>query len=188
MYREEHPERARAARDKYRFSHREIVIERTRRWREQNQDKIAAYVAARYAERRDELAAASREYYHANRIERQAVSKAWKEAHKDEVRDYKRRYNRANPERVRAWIARRDALREGATGDHTHGDIKAQYARQRGRCYWCRTKVRGSYHVDHVVPLSRGGSNGPENIVIACPTCNMQKHAKHPMDWAGVMC
>jgi 5-methylcytosine-specific restriction endonuclease McrA len=30
-----------------------------------------------------------------------------------------------------------------------------------------------------------GGSNGPENIVIACPHCNQSKNAKHPMDFCG---
>jgi 5-methylcytosine-specific restriction endonuclease McrA len=34
-----------------------------------------------------------------------------------------------------------------------------------------------------VVPLSRGGSNGPENIVIACPTCNLAKKDKMPHEW-----
>lgn len=43
------------------------------------------------------------------------------------------------------------------------------------------------YHVDHVVPISLGGSDGPENLVLTCPNCNHRKHAKHPMDFAGVL-
>jgi 5-methylcytosine-specific restriction endonuclease McrA len=38
-----------------------------------------------------------------------------------------------------------------------------------------------------VVPLSRGGTNGPENIVCSCPACNHKKSDKHPMDFAGRM-
>jgi 5-methylcytosine-specific restriction endonuclease McrA len=34
------------------------------------------------------------------------------------------------------------------------------------------------YHVDHMTPLSRGGSNGPENLVCACRRCNLSKHNK----------
>jgi 5-methylcytosine-specific restriction endonuclease McrA len=44
------------------------------------------------------------------------------------------------------------------------------------------------YHVDHVTPLALEGSDGPENIVLACSHCNQSKGAKHPMDFAGVMC
>jgi 5-methylcytosine-specific restriction endonuclease McrA len=36
-----------------------------------------------------------------------------------------------------------------------------------------------------VIPLDRGGSNGPENIVIACPECNHSKHNKLPHEWNG---
>lgn len=37
--------------------------------------------------------------------------------------------------------------------------------------------------VDHVVPLSRGGADDAENIVISCPTCNLHKHNKLPHEW-----
>jgi 5-methylcytosine-specific restriction endonuclease McrA len=66
--------------------------------------------------------------------------------------------------------------------------VRDQYGRQRGRCYYCHEKVGDSYHVDHVIPLALGGGNGPENLVIACPRCNLTKYAKHPMDFAGVLC
>jgi len=43
----------------------------------------------------------------------------------------------------------------------------------------------GDYHVDHRVPIARGGSNGPENLVIACPDCNRRKNAQMPHEFAG---
>lgn len=81
-----------------------------------------------------------------------------------------------------------------AEGTHTGADVKAQYKRQRGKCFWgrkinpdCAVSLKDGYHVDHVTPLVKKGSNGTENIVISCPRCNMAKHSAHPMDWAGVM-
>lgn len=70
-----------------------------------------------------------------------------------------------------------------ARGSHSRTDIERQYANQKGKCHYCKCDVGDKYHVDHVVPLSRGGSNGPENIVIACPTCNTSKGAKLPHEW-----
>jgi len=82
---------------------------------------------------------------------------------------------------------RRRARAISADGDHTAADIRAQYERQHGRCYWCGVKVGKKYHVDHVTPLCKGGSNGPENIVVSCTHCNHSKGAKHPMDFAGLL-
>lgn len=45
-------------------------------------------------------------------------------------------------------------------------------------CTYCgrSPRVHGVVlHVDHVVPLSRGGTNDPENLTSACSACNMEK-------------
>lgn len=60
-------------------------------------------------------------------------------------------------------------------------------SRQKGKCYWCGAKTGDAYHIDHVIPLSAGGSDGPENMVAACAFCNLSKGAKHPMDFGGRM-
>lgn len=78
----------------------------------------------------------------------------------------------------------RRALKRGSGGKHTPQDVQKQYVNQKGKCYYCKKKVGKVYHVDHVIPLIRGGSNGPENIVIACPTCNLRKNDKMPHEWA----
>ncbi len=40
-----------------------------------------------------------------------------------------------------------------------------------------------SYHCDHVVPRSRGGSNELENLTTACEFCNCSKHNRLPHEW-----
>jgi 5-methylcytosine-specific restriction endonuclease McrA len=110
----------------------------------------------------------------------------YRDADPEKCAGMKRRWQVTNPGKVIASSHRYRARRAGSTGTHTAEDVQAQYARQHGRCFWCHEKVT-DYHVDHVVPLILGGSNGPENLVIACPHCNISKRDKHPMDFAGRM-
>lgn len=32
-----------------------------------------------------------------------------------------------------------------------------------------------TFHVEHIIPQSRGGSSDPENLAWACPGCNLHK-------------
>lgn len=41
---------------------------------------------------------------------------------------------------------------------------------------------------DHVMPRSRGGANGVENLVLACSPCNREKAAQTPSEWLGSPC
>jgi len=49
-------------------------------------------------------------------------------------------------------------------------------ARDGFRCRYCgKTSGEKELHVDHVTPLSKGGTNDPANLVTACSECNMGK-------------
>ena len=37
--------------------------------------------------------------------------------------------------------------------------------------------------LDHLIPLSQGGSHHPENVVLACWRCNQTKGAAMPREW-----
>src|SRR5260221_199932 len=105
-------------------------------------------------------------------------SRKHKAAHREEYRQASREYWKKHPEeRITNTRNRRARIRK-AEGKHTAADVRKQYDRQKGKCYYCLAIVGTTYHVDHVIPVSRGGSNSPENIVIACPTCNMSKQDK----------
>ena len=44
------------------------------------------------------------------------------------------------------------------------------------KCYLCGEKA--SEHIDHIIPLSRGGSHSIGNLLGACSACNLSKGAK----------
>lgn len=86
----------------------------------------------------------------------------------------------------RAYNHKYKASKRNAKGSHTAEDITLQFKSQRGKCWHCGKKLDpDNYHVDHLTPLSRGGSNAADNIVITCPFCNLSKHNRLPHEWNG---
>lgn len=57
----------------------------------------------------------------------------------------------------------------------------ALFARDRHLCMYCGDHFHKSELTrDHVVPLSRGGRDGWENVVAACLACNVRKGGRTP--------
>jgi len=60
-------------------------------------------------------------------------------------------------------------------------DSVRQLVRERAgnRCEYCRLRQHEGaairFHVEHVRPRQHGGSDDPENLALACPTCNWNK-------------
>ena len=56
----------------------------------------------------------------------------------------------------------------------------ADFVRQRAghRCEYCgmsQSLQGATFHIEHVVPLTCGGSSSKENLALACPSCNLHK-------------
>lgn len=51
-----------------------------------------------------------------------------------------------------------------------------------GKCAYCGKKLK-KYHIEHVIPLTLGGSHTKTNIIPACPGCNLSKKTKLLEEW-----
>jgi hypothetical protein len=79
---------------------------------------------------------------------------------------------------------RRRAREHDAPGDFRYTDVIRQYLRQGKTCAYCHKPCRGLPDPEHVVALSRGGSNSMTNIVAACRLCNADKRDLMLSEWA----
>ncbi len=139
----------------YRQANPELIKERGERWRKENPE----YRKSEYWHEWD------RQYARANR---------------DRKREDQRRYRAENPERYRAYVRNYQAQKRANGGHVSAAELREQYERQGGRCYWCSVEVGDDFHLDHVIPLKRGGLHQIDNIVVSCPFCNASKHDKLP--------
>lgn len=157
--------------------------ERRRAYYQANSEEARAQRRAYYAENRDAQRAARRAYHHAN----PQVSAA----------GYQRR--RADPQlRARdeavtqAWIAAnqqtrtsieavRRARKAGTATERVYRSVV--WRRDSGICYVCGEAADpDDWHMDHTIPLSKGGSHTYGNVGVAHPSCNLAKKHADPRD------
>lgn len=139
------------------------------------------------------------DWYARNRETKIAKNKAHAAANPHQGRERTRRWRKGNPEKAasyaREWYScpenraahrhRRRALEVKAGGTHTPADLKRILRAQGYLCPYCLANLRKvKKHLDHVMPLALGGSNGPENLQYLCAPCNLSKGAKDPIDFA----
>lgn len=75
---------------------------------------------------------------------------------------------------------RRKEREANAIGSHSRYEFRNVIRKQKELCFWCAASLRdetGKINAteDHLVPLSRGGSDSIHNIAATCNTCNAEK-------------
>lgn len=178
-------EKVRAYHAAYYTANSEKIAVYQRAWRAANLERKRARFAAYYAANVESCRASNAAYRAANREKIRVAGALYRATYPERKSASNGAWQRANPESIRAKSHRRRALTLAAPGTHTADDIKRIYAEQHGLCAYCGCDLEETdYHVDHVVPLSRPGtSNGPENLVCACPSCNYSKNNQLLEEW-----
>lgn len=146
------------------------------------------------AKHRERCHAVFHEWYQKNIVTLRAKKRVYAKTNSEKIRRYRvencekvaagiRTWKKAHPDKVKAQKHRRRANKNNALVSAIPFDEKAQLKRQKGECYYCSCKLT-EYHIDHVIPLSRGGSDHPDNMVLACSFCNLSKNNKLPHEWS----
>lgn len=139
--------------------------------------------SAYYAGARHRRLLLKRKYNAENRDLLAQKKRQWYEKNVEHCLAYAKDYQKRNPISKRVSESKRRSAKAGRSdgNGHTKEQIENLLILQRGRCSICKDKCLHSFHVDHVMPLSKGGSNAISNIQILCPTCNMSKKDRDPV-------
>lgn len=155
-------------------------IEYNREWRRRNPEYHSEY-NKRWRQEHPEEYRAYWEWYRTTYPDKvKAAYQKWEAANPNHVREWTERNREQARETVRR---RRSRLRSAQSFEVTTRDVKRMVARFGNRCAYCRERLSDRYHVDHVVPISRGGDNGIGNLVPACAACNSSKNNWLLSEW-----
>lgn len=115
----------------------------------------------------------SSEWFHERRGTPEEKRKPYRPAYRltpEEKKQNKRDANR-----------RQHMMRRAAGKSPGQSEINKMLCLQDYECRYCGVylvrELASEYHIDHIVPVSRGGSNEIENLQILCPRCNVKKGA-----------
>lgn len=108
-------------------------------------------------------------------------------AHPDTLLKRNSEYRSKNPEKVAEWkkkdralnksrIAADNAKRRVSTKGILSSEVKQMYAL---RDFYIAMSLGEPFHVDHIVPLSKGGLHEADNLQILPAVDNLRKGAKH---------
>ena len=115
----------------------------------------------------------NRRYALDHRVEIAEYKRRRYQEHRDQILEYTRRYAREHLEAYRIHRQKRRAAIRGSDGCFTVAEFRLLCEVCENRCFYCGEVL--PLGPDHVVPLSKGGGNGIENIVPSCAICNKRK-------------
>ena len=177
---------------------RERARELAKKWSENNRDRKIRVNRAYYAANKSTILAKQSEYQRKTKELRNSYKLAWRRKNIGKSRSVEQRYrdsNRADCNaRIRVWKSanklalrahtmNRLATKKNAGGKFTKADVTDLYRLQKGVCACCRTSLKTAFHVDHITPLASGGDNTRHNLQLLCPTCNLKKNKRDPVEF-----
>lgn len=135
-----------------------------RAWHKANKERRRVYDLAKYQANPEKHRANARARHETNRERSRANARAWREANPEQ--------HKANVYARRARLAHTVPQRWKRTTCPDH------------LCYWCGiTLTPDNTHIDHIMPISLGGQDTPDNTANTCAKCNQSKSNAHPLVW-----
>lgn len=110
------------------------------------------------------------------RVCSKAAAKKWQGEHPEQFRESIRKWQADRPGYLTEARTKSRAKRYGAEGSFTEEEWLALCESYGWVCLCCLKATE--LHRDHVIPLSKGGSNMIDNIQPLCGPCNSRKGTK----------
>lgn len=181
-YRNERPEWVKEYNKLHYENNHEYHLKRSKEYKEKNREIIIAKVRQKYKDNREKEIEKVKNYQRRNKDKMAKSGKQYRESHRDKVRAIKKDWDSRNRDKASQYSNKRRAHAEVNGGNYTAQEWKSLCDFYGNVCLRCsihaKDTLKGKLSPDHIIPLSKGGSNDISNIQPLCLPCNISKHDK----------
>jgi 5-methylcytosine-specific restriction endonuclease McrA len=123
-------------------------------------------------------------YYKKNKKKELRRNKEWMQNNVERRAEYNRRYSQEHKFRI---LLQKNALRSSEVlSRHPLLEVEWLFILDfwEWRCPYCGREItKDTVHIEHLIPMSRGGLHVMGNVLGSCPTCNLSKGARTLGEW-----
>ena len=172
----------------YHQNNKEQILERKKERYQNNKEQLKEYYKEYRQNNKEQILERKKEYYQDNKEKLNEQQKDYYQNNKEKILEQKKEYRQHNLHKGREAERKRRALKQrNIHKPYTEEQVLKLYGTN---CHICKKPVNLSanrsagapgwergLHIDHVVPLSKGGADALDNVKPAHGLCNLQKHA-----------
>lgn len=169
-----------------------------------NREHMREYERYEYYKNHEDHKRRRKEYVDKNKEKVKQKQKEYYQKNREQILEYSRLYNQANKEKIRTRNKeyyeshkedfvfkareRKKKIKETKDGTITKESLNIMYETQLHKCAYCNSNLDElGKHLDHILPLVKGGIHTLSNVHWVCPRCNLSKNDKTEEEWFDIL-
>lgn len=148
-----------------------------------NRNKMIEHSKEYYKNNKAVVQEYKKQYYKNNREEVIKKSIEYRNNNTDRVSEYLKEYQKNNKDKMVFYASKRRILENGNGGSYTQEQWQETLEYFDYKCAYTGECIKGNLHIEHIIPITKGGTNYIWNLIPSTPHANISKRNKDMEDW-----